>query len=125
MVQDCSNASAVARLVITVAAGVYIALASATGADAAIRDHICKSADVTVFAERVHVRCNAATSDGIVYFAISTANSGHAARILSLLTSAHVSGRSIRISYDTDDKSGEKFGCAVRDCRTIISVGVI
>jgi hypothetical protein len=106
-----------------VAAGI---LSAATApAFAAPTVHTCKSADVAVYAERLHVRCDVATSGGIVYFALATANSAHAARILSLLTTAHLTQKSLRLEFDPSDTSGTAFGCQANDCRRLLSVGIL
>jgi hypothetical protein len=84
----------------------------------------CKSVDVSSYPERIHVRCDKPASGVIVFFAIPTANSAHAARILSILTSAHIARRNIVVEYDPADMSGEAFGCVASNCRRLLSVGV-
>jgi hypothetical protein len=54
-----------------------------------------------------------------VYFSVATANSVHAARILSVLMMAHLSARSIVVEYDPNDTSGTAFGCQAHDCRRL------
>ncbi len=83
----------------------------------------CTPINVTAFNIRIHVECAAAVG-GIRFFAASTDNPAHAARILSALSTAHVAGRTLDILYDPDDTSGTEFGCAEADCRTIIAVGI-
>jgi hypothetical protein len=94
-------------------------------AAAALRKDIsCNPIDVTVWvtSPRVHVRC-ASSIGGIQYFAVSTQNSGEAARVLSVLTAAQVAGRTLTISYDPADTSGTKIGCQANNCRLIEAVG--
>jgi hypothetical protein len=86
--------------------------------------YTCKSVDVSTYEERIHVRCSKAASGGIWFFAVPTANSAYAARILSILTAAHIAGKNIEIQYDPNDKSGDQFGCGATDCRRIVSVGI-
>lgn len=110
--------------------GIYVlaALFFATPAFAVTQTHTCKSTEVAVFAERIHVRCNTpatvSTSTGIIFFALSTSNSVHVARILSLLTSAHIAQKTIWITFDPNEVSAATFGCLVNDCRRILSVGM-
>ena len=75
-------------------------------------------------AERIHVRCAQATSAGIVFFAVATANSAHAARILSSLLLAHTAGKTIVVEFDPNDTTGTAFGCSAHDCRRLLSVAV-
>jgi hypothetical protein len=65
-----------------------------------------------------------AASGGIVFFAVPTANSAYAARVLAVLTAAHVAGKNIEIEYDPNDTSGADFGCLATDCRRILSLGI-
>ena len=71
---------------------------------------------------RLHVRCSQSYS-GVSFFALSTKNSAEAARVLSVITSAQVAGRTLSILYDPADTSGSAIGCQVADCRLIKSVG--
>jgi hypothetical protein len=86
--------------------------------------HTCKPVDVSVYAERIHVRCNTAAPGGIIFFALSTANSAHAARMLSALTAAHLAGHNVTLEFDPADQSGTAFGCLASDCRRLLSVGI-
>jgi hypothetical protein len=122
MNQPRSTRSVAARGLWVVLAGVMLVLGSASPSFATY--FTCKSTEVRVFPERIHVRCDKAASGGIVYFAISTTNSAHAARILSLLTTAHLTARNLVVEYDPNDTSGTAFGCQANDCRRILSVGV-
>jgi len=79
----------------------------------------CTSVAVAVYANRIHVECSVAAPGGIRFFALGTANSSHAARILSVLSMAHVTGKDLRILYDPDDSSGDAIGCQASDCRLI------
>jgi hypothetical protein len=86
-------------------------------------DVSCVPIQVAVFtnAPRLHVRC-AASVGGIIYFALSTADSPLAARVLSILTTAQVAGRTLGIRYDPADTSGTSIGCQANDCRLIDEV---
>lgn len=106
-------------------AGALLVLCLSSPAFAAPTTHTCKSVDVAAFAERIHVRCNVATASGIVFFSVATANSAHVARILSLLTAAHLAQRSISVEFDPSDTSGVAFGCQANDCRRLMSVGIL
>jgi hypothetical protein len=78
----------------------------------------CTPVFVAVFGNRVHVECAAAVG-GIKFFAVSTSNTAHAARILSTASTAQVAGRNLLIWYDPANTSGTSFGCGAGDCRTI------
>lgn len=72
--------------------------------------------------ERIHVLC-AESFNGVRYFALGTEDAASVARILSVLTTAQVAGRTLSILYDTDDVSGEAIGCNPADCRLILGAG--
>lgn len=81
----------------------------------------CVPVSVASFGNRAHVECAAAIS-GIRFFAVSTANPAHVARILSVLSTAQVAGRTLSILYDPVDTSGASFHCQASDCRIISAV---
>lgn len=87
-------------------------------------DAACTPDEVTVFttAPRLHVRCAAAVGN-IRYFAVSTSDQGQAARVLSVINTALVAGRTLSIKYDPADLSGASIGCLNSDCRLIRAVG--
>lgn len=82
----------------------------------------CTPANVVTYSTRVHVKCTAAIS-GISYFAVSTADASKAARVLSILSTANVAGRTLSILYDPADTSGTSIGCQAADCRLLQAVG--
>ncbi|RMD97362.1 MAG: hypothetical protein D6816_17665 [Bacteroidetes bacterium] len=82
----------------------------------------CTPTNVAVFSERIHVRCQTAVN-GILYFAFPTTNDAETARILSLFTSAQVTGRLLQVLYDpADTTTGPAIGCGANDCRVITAV---
>jgi hypothetical protein len=81
--------------------------------------HVCIPQNVAVFANRIHVRCSTLSAEGIRYFALSTADSKHAARVLSLLLTAKASGQRVGVDYNPNDTSGVSIGCYSSDCRLI------
>ncbi len=84
----------------------------------------CTPARVGVFTTRIHVKCSAAIS-GIWYFAYATADDAEAARVLSVLNSALLTGRTLVILYDPSDAtSGPPIGCAANDCRLLQALEV-
>jgi hypothetical protein len=83
--------------------------------------YTCTSVGVAAYAARIHVQCSNPAPDGIYYFALSTADSHNAARTLSVLSMAHVTGKPLEILYDPTDLSGAAFGCQTDDCRLILS----
>lgn len=84
----------------------------------------CKPVQVMVFtvSPRLHVRCESPVN-GIRYFALSTEDAGRAGQVLSLLSTATVTGKSLTILYDPDDVSGVGIGCQKNDCRLIQAAG--
>jgi hypothetical protein len=82
----------------------------------------CTPVGVVAYARRVHVQCSAPVS-GVSYFAASTADPSNAARVLSLISTAQVAGRTLSILYDPADTSGTAIGCQASDCRLIQAVG--
>ena len=77
---------------------------------------------VVAYAVRIHVQCQTAIG-GISYFALGTGDTANAARILSVLTTAQVAGRTLTILYDPADLSGAAIGCLNSDCRLIRAAG--
>lgn len=66
---------------------------------------------------RIHLRCNAATPGGVVFFAMGTKNKTEAALALQMLTEAVAGARPVTVYYDPNDVSGTKIGCGSADCR--------
>jgi hypothetical protein len=119
------NSDELRRVVYRVAALAIIAggLAMRPAAAAPI-DVFCTPNQVVVFTEepRLHVRCEESFG-GIIYFATSTTDAAQAARILSLIQTALVAGRTLIINYDPNDLSGAAIGCLTHDCRLIRRIG--
>ncbi len=84
----------------------------------------CTPTDVAVYASRIHVRCVEVVG-GIRYFAASTSNAAHAARVLSLLSTAHAAGRTLNILYEPSDTSGASIGCQTNDCRLLLAAAFL
>lgn len=82
----------------------------------------CTPVSIVTYQVRVHVRC-AAPVGGILFFAVSTQNSAFAARVLSVIATAQVAGRTLSILYEPTDLSGAAIGCQTNDCRLIRAVG--
>lgn len=86
----------------------------------------CVPVEVMVYttgSRRIHVRCSAAVS-GILFHALATSDSSTAARVLSVITTAQVAGRTLTILYDpADTTNGPPIGCASSDCRLILAAG--
>jgi hypothetical protein len=78
--------------------------------------------EIMTYQGRVHVRC-AAPVGGVLFFAVSTQDSAFAARILSVIATAQVAGRTLSLLYDPTDLSGAAIGCQTNDCRLIQAVG--
>lgn len=84
---------------------------------AAYATFTCTPSRVAAFTNRVHIRCSAATPEGISYFAVSSSDSGTASRFLSIFTTAKVTGKNVLIYYFLNDTSGNAWGCNANDCR--------
>lgn len=84
----------------------------------------CTPNQVIVFTEapRLQVRCDESFS-GVVYFAAPTADSAQASRILSVIQTALVAGRTLIVNYEPADLSGAGIGCQRNDCRLIRRIG--
>ncbi len=84
----------------------------------------CTPARVAVFSSRVHVKCFVANA-GILYYAFPTKDQAAAARVLTILNSALLTGRSLSIFNDpADTTSGPPIGCQASDCRIIIALDI-
>jgi hypothetical protein len=82
----------------------------------------CVPVGVVAYVRRIHVQCQTAIS-GVSYFALGTSDAPNVARILSVLTTAQVAGRTLSILYDPADLSGAAIGCSNVDCRLILAAG--
>ncbi len=80
----------------------------------------CTPDFVGVFTNRVHAHCNPAAGVFQWFAACSTGSgSAYASRVLSVFTTAKVTGKSVRVYYDTADTSGTACGCNAGDCRVV------
>ncbi len=100
----------------------YLALALMPQGAARAADVACTPSNVIVFSNRVHIRCEE-TFGGIRFFAAPTSNAAHVSRILSVITTATVAGRTVVVFYDPANTSGTAIGCAASDCRLIDAIG--
>ena len=103
---------------------VFAAGLAAGPAWAAPLDVFCTPNQVVVFTEapRLQVRCDESFS-GVVYFAAPTADPAQAGRILSVIQTALVAGRTLIVNYEPADLSGAVIGCQSNDCRLIRRIG--
>lgn len=85
--------------------------------------HTCTPLEISTFENRIHVQC-VESAGSIRFFAAATANPANAARMLSTLTAAQLSGRALLVTYNPDDTSGDSFGCLPADCRKMTGVSV-
>jgi hypothetical protein len=82
--------------------------------------------EVAVFNDRVHCRCKTTTVDGsetIYFFAVPTADAKLADRLLTIGTTAVVSGRRFIAGFTNGDTSGANFGCKGA-CRKLTYFGL-
>lgn len=86
---------------------------------------LCTPARVGVFNNRVHVRCTVANA-GILYYAFPTKDQAAVARVLAILNSAILTGRSLYIFNDpADTTSGPPISCQASDCRLILALEIL
>lgn len=86
--------------------------------------HACTPHSVAIYNGRIHVRCTSPAAGGVLYddiwyFVVSTADSRKAARNLSMMMTAQVSGKTLGITFSWTDLSGAAIGCQIDDCRLI------
>ena len=105
----------------TAVAAAGIAAVPALGAPV---DVFCTPNQVVVSAEapRLQVRCDESFG-GVVYFAAPTADPAQASRILSVIQTALIAGRTLIVNYEPADLSGAGIGCQSNDCRLIRQIG--
>jgi len=84
----------------------------------------CTPAIVGVFTNRVYVQCSASVLPGVNQFAVSSSDSGMAARFLSAFITAKVTAKTLRIHYFPGG-DGTSFGCLGSNCRPISGVEVL
>ena len=102
------------------------ALFGASGLSAQQTRALCKPIETATFPERIHVRCQYPVAGGFVYFAASTAEPRFASRALSVMEAAQVSDKVVLVGFDpADTVSGAGFGCAVADCRPLLSIVLV
>ena len=87
-------------------------------------DVFCTPNQIVVLTEapRLQVRCDESFA-GVVYFAAPTADAAQAGRILSVIQTALVAGRTLIVNYEPADLSGTGIGCQSNDCRLIRRIG--
>lgn len=89
--------------------------------------HDCVIAEVQLvvvspIGARVAVRCAAPAPGGISWFAYEIqADPERAKMVLSILSTAKVAGRTVRIAYEST-ASGATWGCGAGNCRPIMQV---
>ena len=118
-----NSVSRIAHLVLI--SGTLLAFGASTSPSHAATAN-CAPADVTVFNDRIHVRCIDKTTDGanaIYFFAVPTTDATRANRFMTMAMSALVSGRRVVINF-TSGASGASYGCQVADCRPVDFFGI-
>jgi len=103
-------------------AATVLVLATAP-AHAASTTFTCTVSGVQVVAtgsQRVAVNCTTSTSGGISWFAFRFSDDPEMAKmLLSIFTTARVSGRPVVIVFESTDTSGAAWGCQSNDCRIV------
>lgn len=114
------------RRIVPIALLFGIGLFGASGVSAQQTRALCKPIESATFPERIHVRCQYPVIGGFVYFAASTAEPRFASRALSVMEAAQVSDKVVLVVFDpADTVSGAGFGCAVADCRPLLSIALV
>jgi hypothetical protein len=85
----------------------------------------CKATESAVFSNRIHVQCLDPVDGRFQFFAAPTTDSHQAARILSIIESAHFSNRFLAVTSDFADVSGSAIGCDPSNCRLITSISMV
>lgn len=88
-------------------------------------DAFCNPIQTLAFAnadKRVHVLCSQSIS-GVKYFALKPDDANLVSRVLSIISTAQVAGRTLVISYDPNPVSGAGGNCNPADCRWILAIG--
>lgn len=81
----------------------------------------CKVINIASFSNRVHLKCQTATSDGVQYFAVSS-TAIDATAVFAVASAAFQKGEKVKVSYDNDNRNGETYSCNYTTCREISSV---
>lgn len=68
---------------------------------------------------RVVAHCAIPYNSMIYWFAYPTSDSGNASRMLSLFETAKATNSTVTFYFDTNDTSGNAYGCLASDCRAI------
>jgi hypothetical protein len=87
----------------------------------------CTLKAVAVYGNRIHCECTTTVPDGsdtIRFFAVPTADAKLADRLLTIGTTALVSGRRFIAGFKDGDVSGNSFDCLAKDCRKLTSFGM-
>ena len=114
----------VKRLVIGLLTAIGAIYSAEAAQDAEFR---CTLKGVAVYGNHIHCECTTTTPDGsntIRFFAVSTADAKLADRLLTIGTTALVSGRRFIAGFTNGDVSGNSFGCYAKDCRKLTYFGM-
>jgi hypothetical protein len=99
----------------TIAVAAMLSAGSAPANAAIVK---CQPDEVAVWPNRIHLRCETAIA-GVSYFAVPVTDAAHAARMLSLMSTALAAGRSMLVIYEPSDTSGAAIGCPANNCRLL------
>ncbi len=85
----------------------------------------CTISDITIFPDRIHVRCTTDSPAGISFFAAATdaANALMTNRFLMILNTAYAMAKPVYILYD-DQASANPPGCLDINCRKLIGIQI-
>ncbi|HJX29430.1 MAG TPA: hypothetical protein VJ885_16095 [Thermoanaerobaculia bacterium] len=90
----------------------------------------CKPVEsMIVFGKRFHVKCdegwtNPSTGNEYRYFAIAVTNSSQVEQAMSMVETAQISGKRVKVRIKTGSSSNPP-GCSTSDCRPFIAIGVV
>ena len=104
-----------------------LALLTALGSSAVAADFTCTPTEVSVYSNRIHVKCSVAQPDGsasIWYWAVPSTDPQWTNRFVAITSTALVSGRTLLLRYTPGDATGQSFGCLSHDCRQVYMFAV-
>lgn len=91
---------------------------------------VCKPVESMIFlGVRFHVKCdegwsNPSTGNEYRYFAISASNTAQVEQAMSMVQTAQISGKRVKMRIKTSSSSNPS-GCLTSDCRAFTGIGVV
>ena len=86
---------------------------------------LCKIEEIATLINRVHVRCQFSPGGGPLFFASPTSSSAEAMRLVTIASTALVSGRNLLVVWEPFDEAAASYGCATHDCRRPVEIRLV